>query len=292
MEFAQLLKTLWDRKAALAVIVALAFAVAVMMMFHVSTHGLKSKSYAYGAAQQQIMIDSPRSSLIDLSQDGAPLASRAAVYAEFMRSNAVVQAIAKRMGVPAASIVAQGPFTTADGTQGIPRPAPARANEVRGEAVQYRLTFDYQQDLPIVSIYAQAPDGASATRLANAAVAGVTDYIHALEQQTNVPAHDQTTVRALGAPVGGTVTAGAKPLMAVLAFIAVFVFGCVLLIAFVSLARMLRQISMEESVEAAGEAEPPTIVPPVIAAEPDPFDDLAAPIEPEPRRSLFRSAVG
>lgn len=306
MEFAQIVKTLWDRKPALVAILGLAVFISIATMYHVSTKGLSTRSYSYGAAQQQIMIDSSRSSLIDLSQDGAPLASRAAVYAEFMRSNGVIQAIAKRLGVPAGTIVAQGPFTTAGGTQNIPRPSEARANEIRGEAVQYRLVFDAQQDLPIVSIYAQAPSGSQALRLAGASVAGLTDYVKTLEAQTNVLPKDQTEIRSLGTPVGGTVYAGAKPLLAVLAFIAALVFGCVLLLASVSLARMLRQIRSEDGQQLplrVAPPEPPAVRAPARAA----WDgNAAAPVHPpalppippldtessQQRRRLFRSAVG
>jgi hypothetical protein len=303
MEFAQIIKTLWDRKLGLLVILVLAILVSITTMFKVSTTGLQTRSYQYGAAQQQIMIDSSRSSLIDLSQDGGPLASRAAVYAEFMRSNAVIQAIAKRLGVPASTIVAQGPFTTAGGTQNIPRPSEARANEIRGEAVQYRLVFDAQQDLPIVSIFAQAPSGEQALKLATATVTGLTDYVKTLELQSNVLPKDQTEIRSLGAPVGGTVYAGAKPLMAVLAFIAVLVFGCVLMLAGVSLARILRQLRAEEAhPHSVVSAESMPVRTPVRAAwdghsAPDQAVPPAAPDEEdaEPghrRRSIFRSAVG
>ena len=156
-------------------------------------HGLGStkRSHQFGAAQSQILIDSPRSSLVDLTQETPPLATRAAVYTQFMRSNAVKEAISKASGIPADLIVAQGPYTTAGGSQNLPRPSEARANEVRSEKRGYRLVFDYQQDLPIVSIYAQAPTAKSAIALAAGTVAGVRSYISQLERQQKVPASAQ-----------------------------------------------------------------------------------------------------
>ena len=160
-----------------------------------------------------------------------------------MRSNAVKEAISDATGIPADSIVAQGPYTTAGGSQNLPRPSEARANEVRGEKDGYRLVFDYQQDLPIVSIYAQAPSAKSAIRLAAGTVEGVRTYISRLEREQNVPAHAQTQIRELGAAEGGTVNAGADPIMAVLAFVGISIAGLGGILALTALARGVQKLS-------------------------------------------------
>jgi hypothetical protein len=226
MELSQILNTLSRVKLLVAAVAAVAVLAAISTSYRITTGGLVSRSHAYGAAQTQVLIDSPRSSLIDLSQETAALASRAAVYAEFMRSNAVKAYIGRAVHVPAAAIVTSGPFTAAGGTQNIPRPSEARSNEVRTEQDQYRLVFDYQQDLPMVSVYAQAPTAQGAIRLARGTVTGVQAYIADLERQTHVPANAKTQVRELGSPDGGWVTAGVNPIMMVLAFVAVMIAGC------------------------------------------------------------------
>lgn len=226
MELAQILNILRRVKILVFAVGAVAVLAAISTSYSITSSGLVSKSHAYGAAQTQILIDSPRSSLIDLSQETAALASRAAVYAQFMRSNAVKTYIGREVGIPGAAIATSGPFTTAGGTQNIPRPSEARSGEVAAEAQQYRLVFDYQQDLPIVSVYAQAPTADKAIQLASGTVTGVQAYIAQLEDQTHVPANAKTVVRELGSPDGGWVTAGVNPIMMVLAFLAVMILGC------------------------------------------------------------------
>ena len=243
MELAQIIKTLWDQRIAVVAVFLVAFLAGVSTVYRIGTGGLTKRSHQFGAAQSQILIDSPRSSLVDLTQETPPLATRAAVYTQFMRSNAVKEAISKATGIPASLIVAQGPYTTAGGSQNLPRPSEARANEVRGEKDGYRLVFDYQQDLPIVSIYAQAPTAKAAIRLAAGTVAGVRAYISQLENEQNVPSHAQTQIRELGAAEGGTVNAGADPIMAVLAFVGIAIAGLGGILALTALARGLQKLS-------------------------------------------------
>jgi hypothetical protein len=245
MELAQILKTLIDRKLAVAAVVALAVLAALATLYHVSPSGLQKRSYEYGAAQVQMLIDSPRSQLIDLSQETPPLSIRAAVYAQFMRSNGVKQEISRVTGVPADAIVAQAPTTTESGTQNLPRAEAARANEVRQAGDQYRLLFDYQPDLPIVSIYAQAPDARAAAKLADGAVAGVRAYVAQLEARDRVAPKDQTQIRELGPAEGGTVNAGVNPIMALMAFLGVLVAGCGTILGVVALRTGLRRLAME-----------------------------------------------
>ncbi|MEA2134156.1 MAG: hypothetical protein QOC68_2065 [Solirubrobacteraceae bacterium] len=243
MELAQIIKTLWDQRIAVVAVLVVAFLGGLSTVYRVGTGGLSTRSHQFGAAQSQILIDSPRSSLVDLTQDTPPLATRAAVYTQFMRSNAVKEAISQATGIPANLIVAQGPYTTAGGTQNLPRPSEARANEVRGEKAGYRLVFDYQQDLPIVSIYAQAPSAKAAISLAAGTVAGVRAYISRLEREQNVPAHAQTQIRELGSAEGGTVNSGADPIMAILAFIGIAIAGLGGILALNALTRGFQKLS-------------------------------------------------
>lgn len=289
MELAQIIKILWDRKGLLLLIAVVAVAAGFMTMFHVSPSGVSKRSYVYGSAQTQILIDSPRSSLLDLNQETGPLATRAAVYAAFMRSNAITDSIAKEMGLQPGQVEAQGPFTTAGGTQNIPRPAEARANEVRGEADTYRLVFDAQQDLPIVTVYSQAPSGELAIKLANATVTAVRKYVGSQETSGNVPAAAKTSIRELGPATGGDVQAGEKPLLAFLAMLATFILGCTLVVAITGLRRSFARLA--SAVKDPGpEPEPVDLMPPgppARAHDDDP--DLFLP--PDPEREEERPAA-
>ena len=282
MELAQIIKTLWDQRIAVVAVFLVAFLAGVSTVYRIGTGGLTKRSHQFGAAQSQILIDSPRSSLVDLTQETPPLATRAAVYTQFMRSNAVKEAISKATGIPASLIVAQGPYTTAGGSQNLPRPSEARANEVRSEGRGYRLVFDYQQDLPIVSIYAQAPTAKSAIRLAAGTVAGVRAYIAQLEKEQNIPAHAQTQIRELGSAEGGTVNSGADPIMAVLAFVGIAIAGLGGILALTALARGLQKLSRS----GLGDREPAA---PAVSTVPEPpLETLPTVAEPR-RRHAGRS---
>jgi hypothetical protein len=283
VELAQIIKTLWDQRIAVVAVLLVAFLAGVSTVYRIGTGGLTKRSHQFGAAQSQILIDSPRSSLVDLTQETPPLATRAAVYTQFMRSNAVKEAISKASGIPADLIVAQGPYTTAGGSQNLPRPSEARANEVRSEGRGYRLVFDYQQDLPIVSIYAQAPTAKSAIKLAAGTVAGVRAYIAQLEKEQNIPAHAQTQIRELGSAEGGTVNSGADPIMAVLAFVGIAIAGLGGILALTAIARGLQRLSRT----AAADREPAA---PAVSTAPEPALETL-PTVAEPRRRHAGRAV-
>jgi len=260
MEIAQIIKTLGQHRVALALTFAFAVFAALFATHRIQVWPLsvEKRSIEYGAAAAQLLVDSPRSSLVDLQQDTAPLATRAALYAQFMRSNTVREGISKETGIPASLIVAQGPFTTLGGRQNITRPSEARSNEVLKEGDTYRLVFDYQQDLPIMSIYAQAPTADGATKLANGAVAALRTYVANEESSQNVPAERRTVVRELGPAEGGWVNAGVNPLFMAIAFIAALIGGCLLILAKDALKRALGR-SRERIVSAptADESVPP-----------------------------------
>ena len=271
MELTEIIRTLWQRKIALGVVFVLALIAGLSTVYRISPSGLTSRSYEFGAAQAQILVDSQRSSLLDLTQETPPLAERAAVYAQFMRSNAVKTAIAKEAGIPVSQVVTEGPYTAAGATQNIPRPSEARSNEIRGEGKRYRLVFDYQPDLPVVSIYAQAPTEKEAVELAAGTVEGVSSYVIQLEDENAVPEHARTHIRELGPAEGGTVNAGVDPLVALLAFLAAFVAGCGAIVGFVALRRGLRQAALaaRTPVSDSGALDVAPLDSPLLVIDPD-----------------------
>jgi hypothetical protein len=245
VELAQILRILWARKVWLAIVFVVACLAALSTGYQIGLGTFKARSHSYGAAKAQFLVDSPRSSLADLTQNTESLASRAQLYTQYMRSNDVTVEIAQEAGVDPNRIVTEGPYTTAGGTQNIPRPPVVRSNEVRGEPQIYRLVFDAQLGLPIVSIYAQAPTAEEAIKLADASVTGIQRAISKLEAEEFIPQSDRTEIRELGPAVGGTVNPGVDPIIAGLAFIATFILGCGIIVAVVTLKRGFRSLRLE-----------------------------------------------
>lgn len=232
MELSHILQTLFRRKLELALTFWAAALFAVLATHTVSIWPLKAEKRAIelGAASTQMLVDSPMSSLVDLEQDTGPLSTRAAVYAQFMRSNVVRSSIAAKLGIPVEEIVAEGPFTTLQGRQNITRPGEARANEVRSEGQEHRLVFDHQEGLPIVSVFAQAPSPDRALELANASVEALQEYVTTEEINQSIPEGRRTVIRELGPAQGGWVNNGVNPIFMALAFAAALGIGCFLIL--------------------------------------------------------------
>jgi hypothetical protein len=222
----QTLSKLTRHKLALGcvILVALAGAISTSYRFTSSPPGLKSRAVPRGAATAQILIDSPQSALGNLKQSTAPLSIRAGVFAQFMASNAVRQAIADETGLPASQIVARGPFddpAAAPNGAAVPDPATGAVGPK-----PYALTFVAQEQLPLVTVYAQAPTAKAAALLANGAVDGVSSYVTKVQAEGKLPEWQKVVIRRLGPAEAGTVTGKGKMPVMVLAFLALTAIGC------------------------------------------------------------------
>lgn len=214
MEVRQIVNRLLERKIALALVLIAATGLAFMM-------GSRSESTTTGAATTQILIDAPQSALANLKQNTIPLTTRAGMFAQFMASTAVRESIGRAAGVPADQIVAKGPFDDPDAA-----PTGVVAATDTGDAPAYVLTFVAQEELPIVTVYAAAPDPKSASKLAGAVAEGVQQYVDDLQTESALPDNDRVTIRGLGTPEGGRVTSGGAAPAMLGVFIVVTVLGC------------------------------------------------------------------
>jgi len=279
MELAQILKVLWHRRLWVAGVVCVALLGAVLTTHKLSLFppGLEQRSLSIGVAQGQVLIDSPRSSLVSLAQDPEALAARAKVYAQFLASATAKRSIADESGLPFNRIRTEGPFSTqSPGQDNSARPRESRAAEVLAEGGSYRLLSDVAHDeLSIVSIYAEAPSADEAERLASSAIVTLRRYVLQLENETVrildangkasvveawdpalaalEPGADQNnlrqlrvTVRVLGAPAGAVINEGMDTPLMLMTFIGILVAGCILILAVVGIARGWGQAANEE----------------------------------------------
>ncbi len=263
MDLIRILDELWHRR---RWVIAAAF---VALLVGLST-GYKLPSFEKrelltGAASSQVLIDSSTSAIGDVERDPAPLATRAVVLAQYMSSAEARTAIAKKMGLSPTQIAADGPFSTLTNRSTYQAtPAGPRANQLTEENAVYRLVFDAQLELPIISIYTQAPDADSATKLASAATSVLSGYVAGLD--AGIPKASRIIVSALGKPEGGTVNDGANPILAILAFLGVLLVLCTLIVLLSGLARQWREAKSSDN--AAPEPEEPA------KEKQEPNDDL------------------
>ena len=161
----------------------------------------------------------------------------------------VKDAIARRAGLRPNQLIAT---TEADAD---PSPVSTPATP-RSEVLHTRVvTNTVGAQLPIIEIEAQAPNATGAARLANAAVAGLRDYLDSKATLQKVTDTKRLMVSGLGAPQAADVVRGPSNLLAMFVAFLVFAAGCACILGASLLARSWRAVSEEEEEAAAAAAE-------------------------------------
>lgn len=206
----------------------------------------EKRSIGVGAASTQVLVDTPRSAQANIDKDPGPLSTRALVFAQAMSSLQGRAAISRETGIPAMQIAAKGPFSSeSNRTTFQAQPSEPRANELLAEGDGYRLMFDAQQDLPIISIYAQAPTAVGAQRLANGASRAMRKYVTTLDS-TDSKKSSQVVLHDLGPAEGGTVNQGVNTAVMALAFLGILAAGCLAIVFGSGLVREWRRLGEEQ----------------------------------------------
>lgn len=243
MELARTLKTLWIRRRLVALGAVIAAIAAFLSVYSVSLFppSVHSRTNVFATASTQLLVDTPDSAFADLANDLTPLETRASVFARFLASPAALVLVAREADVPLDSIEAQGPYDINLPVIQQEPTAGQRSSQIIGEGALYRLRFENNPVLPIVSVFAQAPTEAEAVALANAAPRALRVYINGIQAQQDTPEDRRVVIRKLGDATGGVVNEGANLQIALLVFIVVLGGWCMLLIPAQSLARGWRE---------------------------------------------------
>jgi hypothetical protein len=254
MEFARTLKALWRRRWLVALGVVVATAVALMSAFQVGLFppSLNSRTNEFGTASTQILVDTPNSSFANLAEEVDPLNYRAGVFARFLASPAAIDLIAREAKLPSDAIEAQGPYEQGQPLFAIEPTADKRSTQIIGERALYRLRFENNPNMPLITVYAQAPSDSEAVRLADAAPAALQSYVRRIQVSQHTPAKRRVTLRQLGDATGGTVNAGASLQIAVLVFFVVLILWCLLLIPAHAIAKGWRAASDRDDDDSHG----------------------------------------
>jgi hypothetical protein len=262
MEFVSILRQLSRRKLLVFLVLLAAVGVAIASAYKIPS--MQKRGLALGAASSQILVDSPASTLVEGAEAGqlTTLSTRARVYAQFLSSLQARDAISKASGIPARAIATHGPFST-DVPRNTyqPQPSEARANDVLKEGQGYRLVFDAQDGVPIITVSAQAPTAQGAIALARASFVTLKHYVDELQREADaVPVKplpkgvtaapivpdNGVTVRELGAPEGGTIGAGNGKILMFFAFFGVMAVGCAAIAILPGMARHWRLLDQAE----------------------------------------------
>ena len=243
MELARTLKTLWIRRRLVALGALIAFFAALLSVYSIGIFppSLTSRTNVFATASTQLLVDAPDSAFADLENDLTPLETRASVFARFLASPVALELVARDAGVPVESIEAEGPYDINLPVIQQEPTAGQRSSQIIGEGALYRLRFENNPVLPIVSVFAQAPTEAEAFALADAAPQALRTYIDSIQTHQQTPEDRRVVIRKLGDATGGVVNEGANLQIGLLVFIVVFGAWCMLLIPAQTLARGWRE---------------------------------------------------
>lgn len=229
------------RRHRLLVGAALAVATLVAASTAYKLPSMKPRSISVGAATSQILVDSNPSTLVAGAGTDqiAALGSRARVYAQYLSSRDAVAKLSRATGIPSNLITARGPFSEGTGIKNYQQQGgESRASDLATEKQRYRLVFQAQEDVPIITVYATGASPATALKLANASYTVLKQYVDKLQRDGVVKSSEKAAaaadagsgssttptysivVRQLGSPEGGLVGGGVSKVMMILAFLA------------------------------------------------------------------------
>jgi hypothetical protein len=228
MNLALAFRELWRHKVLVALGIPVALLAAVVSVSNVSLLPPKvgGGTLQYYSARTQILVDSDSSSIGDLNRDLTPMVTRANVYSRFLTTPAALNVIGQEAGIPADEIYAEGPYQLGQ-PRFIQEPTAERAgSQLIGRQARYRLRFDSDPELPIVTVYAEAPSADQATALANGTAAGLSEYVTRLQDKQGILPSSRVAIRQLGSTAGASVTPGASTKIALFVFFVVFALWC------------------------------------------------------------------
>jgi hypothetical protein len=287
MEFVSILRDLWQRRLIVAVLIVLGVVAALAVNYKLPS--FEKRSLELGSASSQILVDSPESTLVEGAESNslAILSTRARIYAQYLSSPEARASIAKKAGLSPAQLSAKGPFSTEAGTRNYdPQPAEVRAGDISDEKSGYRLVFTAQEDVPIITVSAQAPSAAEAISIAEASFTTLSRYVSKLQAgvvRNGSPATDAlvsdrgVVVRELGRPEGGTLGGGNNLMMMIFAFAAIVGLGCVAIPVIQGVVRYWRLLDQAErwtAPETPQDGERPHGDESRNRVDPEPHDDI------------------
>ena len=225
------LRELWSHKVGLALSAVFAALVATQIVFGLSLMppGVKGDSLSVASASTHVIVDAPKSTVVDPLTDAhtiESLSNRALILGNVMASEPVRRYIARRMGISPEEIRAEPPLTPEQPRALVDSAHAPHVSDLLKRPDEYRLSIQADPTAPVLGIYAVAPTADAATRLANASVGGLRDYLASAAASDETPAADQVRIEQLGRAAGGQIAASAGMQIGIMTFLLAFAIGC------------------------------------------------------------------
>lgn len=246
MELIPVLKLLWRKRVLVGIALLFSVAVGVVVAFRVSLlpPELHSRQHNVGVASANILIDSPKSSLADLSPLGAgALDATADLLASVLATQGLEDQIATQAGIPFDRLLVALP------SSGLPIPTAlgTTAQASGSTAAKYKLVVTTDDPQPIISLAATAPDPQSAARLANGAIQALRQYLNSVAVREQIPARRRPVITRLGSPVVGLAFVGPRRLYGVAATVLLFALAIAAIVTASGIARAWRLAEAREA---------------------------------------------
>jgi hypothetical protein len=228
------------------VMLAALAALLAMLLVAFKLPSLDSRRQQVGIATARVLVDTPESVILGVAPKGADtLGVRANLIASLMVEGDVRATIARQAGLPPDDLkgVAESAADVATGSQ---------PQEQEGNVLTTRVVASTDGDLPLIEIEAQAGRAASAIKLADAAVAGLREYLDTKAAGEEIAAAKRLNVRGLGGAQAYESVRGPGILTALVAGLLVFALGCAAIV----LAAVFRRGWRASSVAAVEEPQP------------------------------------
>jgi hypothetical protein len=245
------IRQLWGMKAGVLACLTLALIAAVWSLESVSLFPpkLTARSLEMATASTHVVVDTPRSTLLDLRQNTYELdalTKRAVLLGNVIANGPVKESIAHRAGIPAQVLRVEAPLTARQPRARVEGGNEKTTSDILRSTDQYRLNIQANPTVPVLDIYAQTPTAESAETLANAAVNSLQAYLADLARAQSTPEKQQIRLVQLGTARGDVINQGVRWQVALVAFILTFGFACAALIFMSRVSRGWRLASLSE----------------------------------------------
>ena len=225
------MRELWGHKVGLGLAFVIASVAATQVVYGINLWPprIEGNSLNVASASTHMIVDAPQSTVVDPNTDAytiQSLANRALILGNVMASLPVRRHIARRVGISANQVRVEPPLTSEQPRVLVDSAHAPHASDILKRPDEYRLSIQADPTGPVLDIYAVAPTRDEATKLANASVDGLRDYLGSVASKDRTPKRDRVRLEQLGRATGGSIDSGAGVQIGTLIFLLVFGIGC------------------------------------------------------------------
>jgi hypothetical protein len=241
MKLGVYLHELWRTRVGLPICLVIAAAAALFSGYQISLAplGLHQRSIGMAAASTHVLVDNASSILLhpQSADQVNQMTQRSALLGNIIGTAPVREFIASRVGVPAQTVQVQSPTTPQYPLAFQDRNNKRSTTDLIRTNNQYRIDVEANPTVPILGIYTEARNVATAIALANGAVAGLRDYLSSVAHGEGVGLNAQVRLLQLGGAEGGMVTGGVDLQLMAVVFLFAFMLSFAASIGLVRLRR-------------------------------------------------------